>query len=210
MSLLLDLHKNYCGEDFLCKNDSSYWEPSAHEIPVPCCVPCSCLPTCGGQLDCCPAFWKNQTTDDTEDGERTPPKERNSNPRDISDDVIARDENSIHVDPHADTGLSNFISKSDCIRPQALYELNSRLDSEAYEMVTTCSEQFRDMTIIEKCHAGMDKKILLEIIPVTSSLTGLTYSNKYCLEYNGAKINDASDVYEWQPVLVGHSLNLSL
>ena len=64
------------------------------------------------------------------------------------------------------------------------------LDSEAYEMVATCPEWFKHVATIEKCHAGLGKaepsdaemynKNLVDMIPVTSVLTGLTYANKYC------------------------------
>ena len=263
LSLLLELHKNVCGEDFLCKNDSKYWEPSTFRIPVPCCVPCSCLSICGNHFNCCPALWNNQTATPLS-GDRTPPKRR------ISDNDIAGEENDArtgskkHTDVstspgaltsitgqdeseeedavfgHQDTNSSQtilenendvkaelghaksryirrkhvanetlFSASADCIRPQVFYKPNNYLDSSAYEMIATCPEWFKDSKIIDKCHAGMDNENLLERIPVTSKLTGLTFTNKYCLECNGVNTNDTSQFHEWQPVIVSDSFSFN-
>ena len=201
-SLLLELHKNYCGEDFLCKNDSSYWEPPEQMIPVPCCVPCSCLPTCGDQMDCCPALWKNEAVEDPQHGDGTPPIERSSNQSDVTDDVISRKEDA-QVESIKNRDLTNLSSKTDCIRPQVLYKPNKYLDSETYEMVTTCPDWFKDVTIIKKCLWGMYNENILDMIPITSALTGLTYANKFCLDCNGMHANATSKFHEWQPALVG-------
>ena len=204
MSVLLALHKDYCGEDFLCKNNSSYWEPPAQRMPVPCCVPCSCLATCREQMDCCPSFRKNVAVENQQHGDRTPPTEteRSSNQSDITDDVIAREEDA-HVEQIEDGDLNNFNSKTNCIRPQAFYKPNRFLDSEAYEMVTTCPGWFKDETVIEKCHAGMDNENVIDMIPITSILNGITYANKYCLDCNGEHTNATSKYHEWQPTLIG-------
>ena len=259
LSLLLELHKNVCGEEFLCKNDSKYWEPSTFRIPVPCCVPCSCLPTCGNHFNCCPAFWNNQTAAPPI-GDRTPPKRRISDNDIAGEENDARTESKKHTDVNTSSGaltsirgqdkseekdvfghrdtkssqttLANesdvkaelghtkdryirqkqvanetvFSAGTDCIRPQVFYKPNNYLDSSAYEMVTTCPEWFKDSTIIDKCKSGINKN-LLDIIPVTSKHTGLTYSNKYCLECHGVNINYTTQFQEWQPVIVSDSLD---
>ena len=205
MSLLLELHKDFCGEDILCKNDSSFWEPSEQMMPIPCCVPCSCLPTCGDQMDCCPAFWKNEVLDDKRLGVRgTPNKhdERMTNQSDIIDDGIARAEDNLDGTIE-DSDPTNSTSMTNCIRPQAFYKPNGFLDSKAYEMVTACPEWFKDEATTEKCHAGMSSENILDMIPVTSTLTGMTYANKYCSDCNGISANATSNLNDWQPSLVG-------
>ena len=205
MSLLLELHKDFCGEDILCKNDSSFWEPPEQMMPIPCCVPCSCLPTCGDQMDCCPAFWENEVLDDKRLGVRgmlNKHDERMTNQSDIIDDVIARAENNPDGTIE-DSDPNNSSSMTNCIRPQAFYKPNRFLDSEAYEMVATCPEWFKDVVTIEKCHAGMGNDNILDMIPVTSTLTGMTYANKYCSDCNGISANATSKFHDWQPSLVG-------
>ena len=207
MSLLLELHTNFCGEDVLCKNDSSFWESREEMIPVPCCVPCSCLPTCGDQMYCCPTFWKNEVLYDKRHGVRGTPNEQMTNHSDVTDDVIARAED--NKDETIENSVPNSLDPlTNCIRPQVLYELNRFLDSEAYEMVTTCPVWFKDVATIEKCHAGMDNENLLDMIPVTSTLTGMTYANKYCADCNGISANATSKFRDWQPSLVAFGMVL--
>ena len=207
ISLLLELHKNYCGEDFLCKNYSSYWKPSEERMPMPCCVPCSCLPTCEDQ-DCCPAFWKNKTVEDLRLGNTgAMQNEQRSNQSDIIDDDKLHEEDNPNeiIENKTSSSLTNITS---CVRPQALYGLNRVLYSDAYEMVNTCPEWFMDVATIEKCHSGMDNGNVIDIIPITSTLNGLTYANKYCSECNGIYANTTSKFYDWQPALVGFGKNL--
>ena len=66
-----------------------------------------------------------------------------------------------------------------CLRPQLLYRLNRHPNSEAYEMVISCPEDFKDTVIVEKCRAGQNHINIADVIPMTSKLTGLTYVNKY-------------------------------
>ena len=77
------------------------------------------------------------------------------------------------------------------------------LDSQASEMVTTCPEWFKDVKIIEKCHAGMENDNILDIIPVTSTLAGMTYANIFYADCNGISANATSKFHDWQPSLVG-------
>ena len=203
--ILLELHAEFCGEDFMCKNDSSYWEPAANLIPTPCCVPCSCSPECGNQLNCCPTLRNNDAVEDQQpDKNVTMPIGQTSNQNDINDDVIAR-EGVARDRTMGDLGSSESMPMTNCVRPQALYKLNRNLNSEAYEMVTTCPVWFEDEETIEKCHTGMENDNLINIIPIQSKLTGLTYANKYCLDCNRAYENDTSEFREWQPILVGFS-----
>ena len=203
--ILLELHAEFCGEDFMCKNDSSYWEPAANLIPTPCCVPCSCLPKCGIQLNCCPTLRNNDDVEDPQpDKNVTMPIGQKSNQNGINDDVTAR-EGIARGMTRGDMGSNEIRPMTNCVRPQALYELNRNLNSEAYEMVTTCPVWFEDEKTIEKCHAGMENENLIDMIPIQSKLTGLTYANKYCLDCNRAYENDTSEFRAWQPVLVSFS-----
>ena len=202
MLLLLELHKNFCGEYLFCKNDSSHREPSEEIMPVPCCVPCSCLPTCGDQMVCCPAFWKNKSVDDRRLGVRGTPNEQMTNQSDITHDVIARAEDNLD-ETVGNRGSNDLSSTTNCIRPQALYKPIMFLDSQAYGMVNTCPEWLKDVKIIEKCHAGINNDNILDIIPVTSTLTGMTYANIFCADCNGISANATSQFRDWQPSLVG-------
>lgn len=56
LSGLLQLHKNHCGDVAVCDNETGHLEPCFFVIPVPCCVPCSCLSTCMQQQNCCPVI----------------------------------------------------------------------------------------------------------------------------------------------------------
>ena len=213
MVLLLELHEAFCGEDFLCKNDSSYWQtPGDLMMPKPCCMPCSCSLTCGNRSDCCPAFWKNGTVDNTRLEASGSTNEYMTNQNDTTDDAIARAEDT-PGGIFEDSDTNSLPLMTSCIRPQLFYRPNHVLDSEAYEMVATCPERFKDVATIEKCLAGLGKagpsdaeiynKNLVDMIPVTSILTGLTYANKYCSYCNGVSANATSKFRDWQPVLVG-------
>ena len=215
MSLLLELHTAFCGEDFLCKNDSSYWETSGELLmPKPCCIPCSCSLICGNRSNCCPAFWKNRTVDDTILETSGTTNEYRTNENDTTDDAIARAADT----PGDITEDSDATSLTSCIRPQVFHKPNFVLDSEAFEMVATCPEWFKDVATIKKCHAGLYKaeaydveiydKNLVDMIPVTSILTGLTYANKYCSDCNGVSANATSKFHDWQPALVGFGVGI--
>ena len=97
------------------------------------------------------------------------------------------------------------ITNDKCIRPQALYYPNIFLDSQAYMMVVHCPDEFRDKMTIDKCNAGMDWAKLLDIIPVTSKLSGLTYKNKYCLMCN-EKLQ-ADHVIKWKVEIVSRGVH---
>lgn len=53
LSMLLELHKEHCGDSALCAG-SSHFEPTQSLFPLPCCLPCSCLQTCVERQNCCP------------------------------------------------------------------------------------------------------------------------------------------------------------
>ena len=54
-SVLLDLHRIYCGEIDMCHvTNNNYTEPSPELFPLPCCVPCSCSANCESDQNCCP------------------------------------------------------------------------------------------------------------------------------------------------------------
>ena len=215
MVLLRELHAAFCGEDFLCKNDSSYWEtPGELVMPKPCCMPCSCSPTCGNRSDCCPAFRDNGTVDDARLETSGATHEYMTNQNDTTDDAIAHSED-ISSGTFED---SDTTSLTTCVRPQVFYRPNHALDSEAYEMVATCPEWFKDVETIEKCHAGLHKagpfdvelfdKNLVDMIPVTSILTGMTYANRYCSDCNGVSANGTLKFRDWQPALVAFGADI--
>ena len=210
MSLLLELHTAFCGEDVLCKNDSSFWEiPGELVMPKPCCLPCSCSATYQNRSDCCPAFLENESVKDTRLGTSRPSNGNRTNQTYTTDDVIPRPRDA----PIEDNVVNNLTSLKTCIRPQVFYKPNSVLDSDAYEMVATCPEWFKDSAIIAKCQAGLGKaelydvdvydKNLEDLIPVTSMLTGITYANKHCSVCNGITANATSKFLDWKPTLVG-------
>ena len=126
-------------------------------------------------------------------GVRGTPNEQMTNQSDITHDVIARKEDNLD-ETVGNRGSNNLSSTTNCIRPQALYKPNMFLDSQAYEMVTTCPEWFKGGKIIEKCHVGMDTDNILDIIPVTSTLTGMTYANIFCADCNGI----SADATSWE------------
>ena len=200
---LLDLHQYHCGEAATC-GSSEHVEPSEFRIPAPCCVPCSCLPSCVELQNCCPGSRnRTQTVPMTTSGLGSTVIENETIEADNGMILerknlvtsIRTDENESElneIDELHNGNSTDFDTKDSevvkmdeidrankkCTRPQVFYRPNRYLDSSAYMMVTTCPE---DKLSIDKCNAGMDNVELLDMIPVTSKLSGLTYKNKYCL-----------------------------
>ena len=58
METIMSLHLDYCGYYPSCSSGFAFTEPEAETpvYPVPCCPPCSCLPTCTNHGNCCPDF----------------------------------------------------------------------------------------------------------------------------------------------------------
>ena len=57
LAILLELHKQHCGDAASCHgNNNSHNEPPFSMFPRPCCIPCSCRPSCEAQLNCCPTI----------------------------------------------------------------------------------------------------------------------------------------------------------
>ena len=55
LAILLDLHVQHCGDAVMCREiNDSLIESTTTMFPKPCCIPCSCLPTCGAEQNCCP------------------------------------------------------------------------------------------------------------------------------------------------------------
>ena len=210
LTKLLELHQYHCGETATC-GSSEHVEPSKFaRIPGPCCIPCSCLQSCTEQQNCCP-FAVNETletpttvpqleTSDQDNGIN----ETNNGSIFVSNDIAGwdkSDENktdqrtSIRF-PIANGTEQNAVGpevlklkemikeKERCIRPQVLYKPNKYIDSPAYMMVVDCPREFEDKLIIDKCNDGTDDVKLLDMIPVTSEASGLTYKNKYCFMCN--------------------------
>ena len=168
--------------------------------------------------DCCPVFRNNDTYVDAQHGARATPNELTTNKIDTKDDTISHAEDA-PGGTFEGSDANSLSSSTSCIRSQVLYRPNSALDSEAYHMVATCPEFFTDVATIEKCHTGLYKatpydvelydKNLVDMIPVTSILTGLTYANKYCSDCNGISANATSKFRHWQPTLVGFGANIA-
>ena len=220
----LELHQYHCGEIATC-GSSEHVEPSEFLIPAPCCIPCSCLPSCVEQLSCCPISVNGTLSEPTTSELDDIVQENEKNETDDGLIFVRKgveswnknDENKaglhklgeLHI--ATSTGLNNRDSgalkineinrkNEKCIRPQVFYEPNRYIDAQAYMMVVTCPEVFKDKLIIDKCSAGKDQVALLDMIPVTSQLSGLTYKNKYCLMCNEKLQPD--HVIEWRAEIV--------
>ena len=194
----LELHQYHCGETATC-GSSEHVEPSEFLIPVPCCIPCSCLPSCVEQLNCCPIPVNGTLSGPTTSELDEIVQENEKNETDDGVIFVRKGVESwnklgeLHI--ANSTGLNsrdsgalkiNEINRTNekCIRPQVFYEPNRYIDAQAYMMVVTCPEGFKDKLIIDKCSEGKDQVALLDMIPVTSQLSGMTYKNKYCLMCN--------------------------
>ena len=216
---LRELHQYHCGETATC-GSSEHMEPSKFAIPVPCCMPCSCLSSCVEQQNCCP--WSvNGTTseldypdqdkgesktndrlmlddkDDNEHWNHTGVKEEEQHALDR-----ARFANSTELDTE-NFETSNLKEHEICIRPQIIYRPNMYLDSEAYKVVVTCPDDFKDKVTIDRCTAELDELSLVDMIPVTSKLSGITYRNKDCLRCN--ENIQSKQITEWRAEIVSSS-----
>ena len=218
LTKLRELHQYHCGETATC-GSSEHVEPSEFTIPVPCCIPCSCLSSCVAQQNCCP--WSvNGTRGVTEldypDPVKGESKTNDGLMLDDRDDNVywnhtgvkeeeqhaldrARFANSTELDTENFENL-NMKEREICIRPQVNYKPNIYLDSEAYEMVVTCPDDFKDKVTIDRCTAELDELSLVDMIPMTSKLSGKTYRNKDCLECN-EKIQ-SKQITEWRAEIV--------
>ena len=57
VSLLMQLHAEYCGDSSLCDAGGAHTEPENVSFPLPCCTPCSCSSTCDSTNQyCCPDY----------------------------------------------------------------------------------------------------------------------------------------------------------
>ena len=133
--------------------------------------------------------------------------ETDDNKTDLDELDKLRIENSTHITKDSEGLDMNVfdITNVKCMRPQALYYPNRFLDSQAYMMVVHCPDEFRDKLTIDKCNAGMDGAALLDMIPVTSKLSGLTYKNKHCLMCN-EKLQ-AEIFIEWRVEIVSNGVH---
>ena len=225
---LLELHRHHCGETATC-GSSEHVEPSEFLIPVPCCVPCSCLPSCVVQQNCCPFSVngpvkaptatfevgdiikdneKNKTENhliviksDNEGVSENKTGQNKARQHDLEDQV--RNASGSEIDTRDSDLLKVRAVKrttEKCTKAQALYEPNRFIDSQAYMMVVTCPDNFNDKFTIDKCSGGFNQKTLLDKIPVSSKLSGLTYRNKYCMLCN-EKIQTRY-ITEWRAEIV--------
>ena len=208
LTKLLYFHQYHCGDAATC-GSSEHVEPSEFLIPVPCCIPCSCLPSCAEQQNCCPFPVNGTLTVPTtksrmdtivhENEAKMPNNGLGSVRKDMKTwNRTGENKAELEMGVFGIENITEFSSrdsevqkmigidsaKEKCTRPQAFYRPNIYLDSPAYMMVVTCPGGFKDKLIIAKCSAGMNGVELLDMIPVTSKLSGLTYQNKYCLICN--------------------------
>lgn len=190
---LLELQQGTCG------NESAKWK--GYIYPVPCCIPCDCLPHCDSVQKYCP-FEAVANGDDKRTthpaGNKTSIKNYEQSPlvlKNQSDSSIATagPQNETMVEK---TGVEFPVT---CIRPQIYLKTNLYLDSQAYEMVVSCPVRSLHTSVYEKCKAGFQNKRMIDSIPVTSNSTGITYSNKYCLICNELETNG---VLLWVPIFI--------
>ena len=106
------------------------------------------------------------------------------------------------IKEHDVSQMTEMNPETVCIRPQAFYNPNEYLNSIAYEMVASCPVSFVSGSIKNKCQAGFESATITDIIPVTSSVTGITYVNKHCLQCNELREADEDSAHFWQPVFV--------
>ena len=95
--------------------------------------------------------------------------------------------------------------KTVCIRPQVFYYPNRYINSIAYEMVASCPMSFVNSSTKNQCQKGFESTKstkIADIIPVTSSITGITYVNKHCLQCNELGNIDEDSTHFWQPLFV--------
>ena len=208
-SLLMELHRYYCGGEFLCINDS-YPESNALWFPSTCCVPCSCLSKCEEHGNCFSSVRNNKTEENSRIGEKACNIQRSKQKFTTGDDKLQDGATLIETmknETNKNVLLSSHV-RTDCVRPQAFHGLNRVLYSSAYEMIDRCPKGFKDKVMLDKCHARMDNGNIIDIIPVTSTRTGLTYANRYCAECNGIYEDNISKFLDWQPTLVGFGQDL--
>ena len=224
LKTLFDLHQHHCGDTATC-GSSEHVEPSQFIIPIPCCIPCSCLPSCVEQQNCCP--WSVNGTYDTlipitglddivvenrtngglifdeEDNEsRNKTGEREMQEHRLDGDRNANNIELINEDSEVRMVKDIKRASETCMRPQVFNKPNMFLDSQAYMMVANCPDEFEDRVTIGRCTARMGETALLDMIPVTSMLTKLSYKNKHCLACN-EKIQP-KHIIEWRAEIVSN------
>ena len=233
LTKLLNLHQYPCGETATC-GSSKHVEPSEFVIPVPCCIPCSCLPSCVEQQNCCPWSVNGTHTvpaielagpksivheiGTNTNNNRIVPQEHDHITSTTNDykrttkNIQELDESRSETKTRGITASSEVLNSNavdmpntKCIRPQVLYEPNKFLDSPAYMMVVNCPDEFKDKLTNDKCTVGMHAAELLDMIPVTSKQSGLTYINKYCLACNEQIQED--QIIEWRAEIVSYGVS---
>ena len=180
----------------------------------PCCLPCSCLPTCSQRHNCCPKigyqtedvphtetemykttrdedFATGNSTGQTTDKPSTITRAKIKRIREDQPDQETKVERHSDDTHYAQTLRDDYTDSEQengvepiCFKPQVLNRPNWYLDSDAYVMIAACRETFKDTEIKDKCEAGMNKTSISDMLPVTSRLTGLAYVNKFCLLCN--------------------------
>ena len=199
--LHMDLYTAHCGAAVFCANGTDHMIPAGY----PCCLPCSCLPTCEQQHNCCPKVGdeienlidtrhlmdeisqSNNAILDKVDGNATGSSQRTTIQPSKSNLKESKQQlrNPILMDDNA-MSKPGYGAEPVCFRPQVVNRPNWYLDSDAYLMVTTCRDTFEDKEIRSQCETLMNRTNLIEMVPVTSRRTSIPYANKYCLACNEA------------------------
>ena len=188
-----------------------------YTMPIPCCPPCSCASTCGIQKNGCPCL--GDITDKAthivtrRDARQSEGKLTNNRSRTINEKLDGGDltsDNLIILSRRIKTRDAAELEKdatekfdiTACIRPQAFYRPNHYIDSPAFLVIAKCIRTIRGTTTVRDCHDKHGKLTFYERIPITSTQTGLTYLNTFCLMCNEGTSVDYSIVKPWNVKIV--------
>ena len=199
---LLELQRDYCGGVALC-DDDDHVEPELGMFPTPCCVPCSCLPTCKTYENCCPTLNGSLATVDL--GNETGIRAEDVTVTDEEellhkDDSMSRNE--VQNESNTTKEGAQIIKESMiCVRPQIQREQNIYPDSQAYKMIGSCPTKLSGTTIDKECKKGFADVGFNNKVPVTSHTSNMTYVNKHCLNCNENKSFGNNKIYYWKPII---------
>ena len=202
LSELLLLQQDYCGEVILC-NDSRHVEPDYSELILPCCVPCSCLPSCQALDICCPNFNNallNASESRIKSGIRTT-YHFNTYEELLHEDNSTDRINEVPIERNiTKEGADTMKERLACIRPQVQRLQETYLDSPAYLMIGDCPAEQSDTDLDEQCKIGFDNVGLKNMLPVTSAASNMTYVNIHCLKCNENTTTEIQIRY-WMPLI---------
>ena len=204
---LLQLQPAHCGGMALC-DDVNHVEPDFGVLIMPCCVPCSCLPTCRALDICCPNF--NDSMVDADGPNRNETGLQAENAIVTHEAMLHSDDNkSRQIDVQTENnatekGAWTINERFICVRPQIQREQNIYLDSPAYRMIGKCPVEQSGTTLDKHCKKGFDNVGFKNIVPVTSDTTNMTYVNIHCLNCNENN-NPGNKIKYWSPIITVES-----